>query len=84
MLPLNTGILSFADVFCSCAGFLMLSCHLKWSGELICIRANTAKIPFLNGVFKIAFSFKMDWFADTVYSKAACAGRKGRVRWNQK
>jgi len=45
--------------------------------ELICIRTNTAKIP-------LAFSFKLDWFADTVYGKAACAGRKGKVRWNQK
>lgn len=55
----------------------MLSCHLKWSVDLICIKTTSAKIH-------VVFSFKLDWFADTVYRKVACAGRKGRVRLKKK
>lgn len=51
----------------------MLLCHLKWSVDLTCIKTNAAKIY-------LVFSFKLDWFADTVYSKVACASRKARVR----
>lgn len=40
--------------------------------ELIYIKTNAEKIP-------LASFFKLVWFADTVYSKAACARRKGEV-----
>lgn len=44
-----------------------------WSVDLTCIKTNAAKIH-------LVFSFKLDWFTDTVYRKVARAGRKGRVR----